>query len=245
MKTVHTHTLRVLHKWIGLVIGLQFLMWALSGTVMAILPAEEVAGGPVQAEAQGYLTRADQWFAIRQELGDAEISGLHVRQLLGRSVYEVVTADRTWLFDARTAKRIQIDRHVALRAAAAAYPGHAPRASVSALRELTLPVRDHQLPIWRVDFADESQSSYFVSGTNGAVLERRNMTWRIWDVMWMLHIMDYTDRKSFNHPIIIAIGFAAVWLAISGIWLLFRTGWKSDFRGLRGRPRTKPRYVGS
>jgi hypothetical protein len=49
----------------------------------------------------------------------------------------------------------------------------------------------------------------------------------------MLHSMDYVNRTDFNHPLIIAVGFAAVWLAITGLWLLFRTGWRSDFRKLK------------
>ena len=30
---------RRIHKWVGLILGLQFLLWALSGSVMALLVA--------------------------------------------------------------------------------------------------------------------------------------------------------------------------------------------------------------
>ena len=53
----------------------------------------------------------------------------------------------------------------------------------------------------------------------------------------MLHIMDYAKRTSFNHPVIWMFGFAAVWLAITGFWLLFRTGWRRDL----GLPRASER----
>lgn len=96
-------------------------------------------------------------------------------------------------------------------------------------------VRDHSLPIWQIDFDDEQNSSYYVSGSTGELLERRNDTWRLWDFFWMLHIMDYGGRSSFNHSLIITLGFAAVWLAVTGVWLLFRTGWRSDFKRLRWR----------
>jgi len=49
--------------------------------------------------------------------------------------------------------------------------------------------------------------------------------------------MDYVNRTSFNHPLIVIIGFAAVWLAITGLWLLFRTGWRSDFKRVSSRIR--------
>jgi hypothetical protein len=84
-----------------------------------------------------------------------------------------------------------------------------------------------------VDFDDAANSSYFVSGTTGQLLERRNDSWRWWDFFWMLHNMDYAKRTSFNHPLIIIVGVAAAWLAATGFWLLFRTMWRHDFSAVR------------
>ena len=235
---VHAHALRVLHKWIGLLIGLQLLLWTLSGTVMALLPMEKVAGGPKREERQAGLNLGrGAWDKVLGELGSSPISGLSVRRLLDRPVYEVTTPAGVKLFDAVTGEPLAIDSGLARRIAGAAYLGHVPVRSVTPLKELSLEVREHQLPIWRVDFADERNSSYYVSGSTGALLERRDDSWRTWDFFWMLHIMDYGNRTSFNHPLIITLGFAAVWLAVTGFWLLFRTGWRSDFKHLRARPR--------
>src|SRR3546814_5796787 len=35
---------RRIHKWVGLILGLQFLPWALSGSVMALLDKDKVGG---------------------------------------------------------------------------------------------------------------------------------------------------------------------------------------------------------
>ena len=51
----------------------------------------------------------------------------------------------------------------------------------------------------------------------------------------MLHNMDYADRTSFNHPLIITAGVAMAWLAVTGFWLLFRTKWRHDFAWVRAR----------
>ena len=238
MKKVHTHVLRVLHKWIGLIIGIQLLLWTLSGAMMAILPMDKVAGGDLRESPKAPLVTApDNWPAVRQQLGDSPVTAVSLRQLQERPIFELATANDVRLFDAATAKPVTVDAQVARDIASAAYPGEPRVRSVEALRELTLPVREHELPIWRVDFADEENSSFYVSGSTGALLERRNDTWRAWDVFWMLHIMDYAKRTSFNHPVIWLFGFAAVWLAITGFWLLFRTGWRRDFAWLKGRAR--------
>ena len=41
----------------GIVIGLQFLLWAISGTAMALLDMEEVAGGAEAEQAARHCRR--------------------------------------------------------------------------------------------------------------------------------------------------------------------------------------------
>lgn len=230
---IHTHTLRVLHKWIGLIIGFQFVLWTLSGTVMALLPMAKVAGGERREQPHVQMTTADGWSAVQGQLHGTSVAGVSLRQLGDRQVFEVLTPDGVRLFDAENGRLINIGPAKARQIATSAYAGNGAVKSVTRLEELTLAVREHQLPIWRVDFADHENSSFYVSGSTGALLERRNDSWRVWDFVWMLHNMDYVNRTSFNHPLIISVGAAAVWLAISGMWLLFRTGWRSDLKKMR------------
>jgi hypothetical protein len=85
------------------------------------------------------------------------------------------------------------------------------------------------LPAWRVEFADADGTALFVSAANGDLLGAKNDAWRLWDFAWMFHIMDYDDRQSFNHPLIITAGVGAAWLALSGFILIFRSFRRSDF----------------
>lgn len=59
------------------------------------------------------------------------------------------------------------------------HPARPPVRGVAPLDHVTLAVRDHALPIWRIDFADQANSSFYVSGTTSALLERRNDNWRL------------------------------------------------------------------
>jgi len=156
-----------------------------------------------------------------------------IRDLPNGTVFAVTVNGGVRLFDAASGAPVIIDRSLAQAIAVAADPGKAGATRVRPLSELTLAVREHSLPIWKVDFSDEAKSSYFVSATTGEVLERRNETWRWWDFFWMLHNMDYAERTSFNHPLVITVGIAMAWLAVSGFWLLFRTMWRHDFTAVR------------
>src|SRR3546814_6930338 len=89
--------------------------------------------------------------------------------------------------------------------------------------------------MWRIDFADAENSSAYVSADTARFLVMRGDTWRTWDFFWMLHNMDYMERKSFNHPLIIFVAFGTLWLAATGFYLLFKSFTRTDFRWLRRR----------
>lgn len=233
---VSTLLLRRIHKWIGLLLGLQFILWTVSGAMMALLDMEAVAGGERTAPAAASLPAVGGgWSRVTRTLGDVPATAVSVRPLLDRHVFEIATADGIRLFDAADGRPVQVNADLARRIARAHYPGTAAIGRVSRLSELTLAVREHRLPIWRVDFADDANSSFYVSAATGRLLERRNDSWRAWDFFWMLHNMDYANRTSFNHPLIITVGFGMLWLAVTGLWMLFRTAWRPDFNWLRRR----------
>ena len=220
--------LRRIHKWVGIAIGLQFVLWAISGTAMALLDMGRVAGGEVAERPAPSLPAAvPAWTRVQDAIG-SEVLGMRTRAVLDRQLLEIRNSAGTVLIDPASGRPVTIGGPLASAIAGAAHPGGAAPKSVTQLREVTLAVREHQLPIWKVDFADSGSSSYYVSGATGELLERRNDSWRWWDFFWMLHNMDYAKRTSFNHPLIIFAGIAMAWLAVTGTWLLFRTMWRHD-----------------
>lgn len=240
--TIKSIWLRKVHKWVGLVIGLQFLLWAVSGAGMALLDMEEVAGGHLAEHVHPELPKNSRaWDAVQTTLGTQQVTTIVLRSLPNQQAIQISTKQGIQLFDAADGSPISIGRGTAAAIASAAHPDALKPSRLRQLGELTLPVREHELPIWQADFADDKRSSYYVSGATGAVLERRNDSWRWWDVFWMLHTMDYAKRTSFNHPLIIMVGFAMAWLAVTGFWLLFRTMWRHDFAPLRRLTEKKAR----
>jgi hypothetical protein len=41
--------------------------------------------------------------------------------------------------------------------------------------------------------------------------------------------MDFRSRDNFNNPLVITVGFAALWLSLSGFLLLFKSFRRQDF----------------
>ncbi|MCR5879308.1 PepSY domain-containing protein [Phenylobacterium sp. J367] len=221
--------IRWLHKWFGLVLGLQFLLWSVSGAVMALLDHHKVAAeDAILPVAQLPAPAGIQPLARVVETAGGPVTRLQLKPLYDRWVYEATTASGVRLVDAASGALIPIDGSKARELAVARFSSQAPVVSVTHVAKPTLETRDMTLPAWRVQFADPDNTAVIVSAATGEVLGAKNDTWRLWDIAWMLHIMDYKERQSFNHPLIITLAFAAAWLALSGLILLFRSFRRSD-----------------
>ena len=74
--------LRRIHKWVGLVIGLQFLLFAISGTAMALLDMDEVAGGPIaEMPARPLFPQATAWPRVQQALSGEPVTAQKLRTM--------------------------------------------------------------------------------------------------------------------------------------------------------------------
>lgn len=216
--------IRRLHKWFGLILGLQFLLWAASGTVMALLDDDKVsAQRAVLAEAQVPSPAAPLSLAGVAAAVEEPILRLQLKPLFDTYVYELKTPTSVRLVDAVDGRPVVIDAARAKALAVSRYSGFEPVRSVERVATSTLETRDMALPAWRVEFADAEHTALFVSAANGEILGAKNDTWRLWDLAWMFHIMDYTERQSFNHPLIVMVGCGVAWLALSGLILLVRS----------------------
>ncbi|MFQ3596651.1 MAG: hypothetical protein SNJ63_11150 [Sphingomonadaceae bacterium] len=225
------------HIWLGWIVGGQLLLWMLSGLVMAAMPIGEVRGdhlrkplpGTPLAGLAGLLPPE----AILARTGD-EADGLILRLLDGRPVYVLLEGtDPTALLDARTGAPIRLDAASAARLAAARHAGAARVTGVERIDPADPPLEfRREAPAFRVRFDDSERSSFYIHAVSGELLAVRTDRWRLFDLLWGLHIMDWRGREDFNHPLL--VGAAALGLAgvAGGLALLL-------LRAARVRPRPR------
>jgi uncharacterized iron-regulated membrane protein len=231
---------RRIHKWVGLVLGIQFLLWALSGSVMALLDMDKV-GGHADGMSHAHPLPEGEFFDIAEATRGERLYSVVLRDLGAKPVYEVRTDKGTRLVDATDGARISVDETLARQVAS--MMNEAPVRAAALLPKPNLEAREHEGAMWRVDFADAENSSAYVSAQTARFLVMRGDTWRTWDFFWMLHNMDYLNRTSFNHPLIIFVSFGVLWLSGTGFYLLFKSFRRADFRWLNRR--RKPAFGAS
>lgn len=230
-----TPWMRKIHKWIGLLIGLQLVLWMSSGFVMSLLDADKVRGREFRAPPASQQPWPKDAMPVSRVLSSATEAAQNVSTgwLLDQPVYRLSGEKVVRLFNARSGERVELDTASARRLAIASYRG--PGAPGEAqLVEQSLETRTHDGKVWRIPFSDANDTTVYLS-QQGDVLEHRNNSWRLFDVFWMLHIMDYTGRQDFNNPLVVSAAVGGFWLALSGIWLLLTSFSLAEFIPKRWR----------
>jgi uncharacterized iron-regulated membrane protein len=207
------------HIWLGWLVGFPILMWTLTGLVMVARPIEEVRGEHLRAP-QATVDPAGLRFptTIGEPIHEARL----VAQPSGPA-WLVTAADGTrWRYSARTGTAAPpVVKEEARRIAEATYAGKAPFASTTYFPAGEAPVEARSAgAVWRVRFADETH--VFIDDATGEVLALRTGEWRLYDVMWGLHIMDLQTREDTHHPILILFATLSAFGALLGCTLLFR-----------------------
>ena len=228
--------MRFIHKWIGLLLGLQLILWMFSGFMMALLDHDVVEGHNLRKHGGhhegsiadfGPLVEPASLADLFREKGVIKQLGLTVFR--HSPAYQVRTESGTYLYDARSGEQIIIDREMARVIAQDDYAGDGRISNVTEIVAPTMETRESAGPGWRVDFEDTTNSSFYLSAQTGKIWERRNDTWRVFDIFWMLHIMDYENRKDFNNAFVILSGWIVLWLTVSGMVMLVENFRRGDF----------------
>lgn len=204
------------HIWLGWIIGAQLILWMLSGLVMTVLPIERVRGEHLRADVParpldgtGVVPPAT---VLSMAPGADELT---LTQLLGRPVYRLSAHGHPLaLRDARSGAPIRIDADLAARIATANHAGDGRVGSVRHIPDGTAVGEFRRdAPAYAVRFDDAEGSVFYVHAVTGEIAAVRTDRWRLFDLMWGLHIMDWREREDFNHPLLItaaALGLASV-----------------------------------
>tara|TARA_B100000945_G_scaffold145741_1_gene116704 strand:+ start:3108 stop:3650 length:543 start_codon:yes stop_codon:yes gene_type:complete len=84
--------------------------------------------------------------------------------------------------------------------------------------------RGRELPLYKVVSLSEDgkQINVYQNPFSGDIVAIRSSQWRIWDLMWGLHIIDWIDRDNIDNIFLKILSFIALFTSISGVILFFK-----------------------
>lgn len=147
---------------------------------------------------------------------------VRLSSLLDRPVYIVASAGGERLVDAASGEPLPPpSREQIRRLAEHWFTGKDPLADLSLISILPGEVRGRKPPLWRAEFEGWNKPTLYLSPATGQLVTRRHELWRIFDFVWMLHIMDYDERENVNNWVLRTFTWLAVLTSLSGAWLLW------------------------
>jgi hypothetical protein len=231
------------HKWVSAAAFIQLAVWTVTGFLFAWIPQEKLKSTPVEGAHRAVLVDAPPvTVAGALEVGAAAAGGIESVELRGTPAgpFFIVRGDRaTVRVDARTGELRPVGKGEAEAIARRDQPGGPPvRETTLVTDSPSIEYRDCEhgdctLPVFRVALGDSAGTIIYVDAATGDVTARRNDTWRTYDFLWSLHIMDYKGRDDFNHLLIRCAAVLAMATVFSGMVILAirATRW---FRGRLG-----------
>ena len=233
---MHVRTYRRIHRWLALVVGIQLLLWTAGGLFFSLNPIAKVRGETEEPESlplEFSTPPASPATALTELVrlhSKADIQTVALRPHLGGAIYEIAfleNGEPHWaLADVSTGElRAAIDRDEAIAIAKGAYLPESPIADITLVTEATRgsEYRERPVPAFRVTFDDPLGTRLYISVERGVVTARRNDRWRLFDFLWMLHIMDYQTRDNFNTFLLQAVSALGLVTVLSGFILAVAT----------------------
>lgn len=239
---------RKLHRWIGLALALQILAWMLSGFYFTLFPIETIRGEHLTQESETLaevalehmISPQSAWDGLLEaSLGEIELLEMSFLRRFNLDWYRItVNLDGqvyTRLVNASDGTLMPpMSREVALQRAQALLLGSQ---TPLAMEWVTSQhpggeYRGSVLPVWRAVYEEPESLSLYLDPYTGDLLARRTDRWRIFDFLWMLHIMDYETRSDFNTRLLMVASSLGFFVAFSGL-----VYWAMSSRLLRRRRR--------
>jgi uncharacterized iron-regulated membrane protein len=212
---------RKTHKWLGLAVGLQVVIWSLTGLYMTSVHIDIIHGDHLVREAAPRTADVAQ---LLDPIAVAAANGADSARLVwvrDHPTYLLSTQGGEKLVDAATARAVTSLGEPEIRSiAAATYTGSEPIASAALITDIPGEIRGRKPPLWRVEFDHWNKPTLYFSPVTGELVTRRHELWRIFDFAWMLHVMGYEDRDNVNNIVLRVFTSSALLLALSGAWLL-------------------------
>ena len=216
---------RKAHKWLFLFVGVQALLWTLSGVYMVIMDLDFIHGDHLVTNLHEPLPADLGPLAPTRELFErfSGVRSIQLKALQAVPYYVVQAGDGAHLVDARSGSELpSVDGPQARALAEHYYSGDLPAVSVELLERNPPPeIGARELPLWRVNFDDRYGTSFYIDPSTRALVTRRHDYWRAFDFLWMLHIMDYRERENIHNGLLLTVTPVSLAGVITGLILLY------------------------
>ena len=210
--------LRRWHVWLGWLVALPFLFWTVSGLVMVAKPIEEVRGEDLISPPKPISVGGP---LVAPQVQGRQVLAITLEPRADGPRWEIDFADGEHrLADPATGRLLpRLGAADAAKELTARYTGTAKVVGVSRVDADSPPLELRRaMNGWVVRMSDDAH--FYIDGGSGEIIARRTSWWRVYDLMWGLHIMDLQGREDTHNPWVVSFGALSLGMVLLAIVLL-------------------------
>ena len=211
------------HKYLSFFISLQLLLWTISGIYFAFNKIELVRG------EQYRLTESFPINFDEVKFSRSDVQQVKAINRLGETIFVVSGNQGIEYLDPFGTPINKLNKNEVFEIVS----------SSSTLKPIDLEeitesskgseFRGRDLPLYKVTSLNDKDKkiNLYLNVFSGEITAVRSLQWRIWDLMWGFHIMDWQTRDKINNIFLQIFSILALVSSISGIMLFFRVDFNS------------------
>ena len=211
------------HKYLSFFISLQLLLWTVSGIYFAFNKIELVRG------EQYRLTESFPINFDEVKFSRSDVQQVKAINRLGETIFVVSGGKGIEYLDSFGTPVNKLNKSEVFEIVSLS----------STLKPIDLEeitesskgseFRGRDLPLYKVTSLNDKEKkiNLYLNVFSGEITAVRSLQWRIWDLMWGFHIMDWQTRDKINNIFLKIFSILALISSISGILLFFKIEYKS------------------
>lgn len=236
--------IRKTHRWLGVILGIQFMLWTIGGLYFSWSNMDEVHGdfqkknAPLLSSNITLVSPSMVLDTIKKVHRIDSVVSIQLIEISGKPFYQVrcISAIHNeanhqhdmqamnHLANAETGElRGPLTKEEAIAIAKRRFNGEPKVKTVEYLTNTDKhhEYRENPLPAYAVTFDHPSQITVYVASELGTVQKFRNNKWRFFDFLWMMHTMDYEGRDNFGNILLRIFSIFGLVTVLSGFVLFF------------------------
>ena len=213
---------RNVHKYLSFISSLQLLLWTASGSYFEFNKIEMVRG------EQYVLSHSYAVDLSQINLNIAEAENVRLSKRLNEEII-IITKDlgNEYLdIKGKSLKKLSTD-------AALKIVGNKTTLKPLNVEEIKMEkngseYRGRPLPLYKVTSKNKANEkiNVYLNVFSGEILAIRSTQWRVWDLMWGFHIIDWQERDNINNFLLKMFSILALISSLTGLLLFFKVDFK-------------------
>lgn len=212
--------IRKTHRYLGIFLGLQFMLWTISGLYFSWTNIDEIHGDqflkhhPESSEFKDLISPS-----LLEN--NPSVSKIELREIDHHPYYWI---NKQNLYHAQTGKlKAGITEQEALAIATRYMKDSMKVAGIKLIKEVDKhhEYREKLLPAYVISYSNGDAVKAYISAIDGNFQTVRHRSWRWFDFLWMTHTMDYEGRDNLNNILLRIFSFLGLITVMSGFLLWY------------------------